>query len=178
MSVALEGPESDVYTPTMTITCDDLLARLDVLGLITTTVRHPAVFTVEESKRLRGDIHGAHTKNLFLKDKKGRLWLVVTLEDKDVDLKALRKEVGAAQLSFGKPCLLSQVLGLEPGSVTPFGVINDTELRVTVVLDKGLLTLDVLNFHPLTNTATTQISPKDLKAFLCDTGHKPEIIVL
>ena len=111
-------------------------------------------------------------------DKKGRLWLVVTLEDKDVDFKALRKKVGAAQLSFGKPYLLSEVLGLEPGSVTPFGVINDTELRVTVILDKGLLSFNVLNFHPLTNTATTQISPKDLQVFLCDTGHKPEIIVL
>ena len=170
--------ESDVYTLFMTITCDDLLAHLDLLGLVTTTVTHPAVFTVEESKSLRGDIHGAHTKNLFLKDKRGHLWLVVTLEDQDVDLKALRKEIGAAQLSFGNPDLLSEVLGLEPGSVTPFGVINDTELRVTVVLDKGLLTFDVLNFHPLTNTATTQISPKDLQAFLCDTGHKPEIIVL
>jgi Ala-tRNA(Pro) deacylase len=176
--VALEAAESGVYNLAMTLTRNDLLSRLDALGIVTTTVDHPAVFTVEESKRLRGDLLGAHTKNLFLKDKKGHLWLVVALEDRDVDLKALRKEIGAAQLSFGKPDLLSKVLGLEPGSVTPFGVINDTGGQVTVILDKGLLAFDVLNFHPLTNTATTQISPEGLQTFLRDTRHKPTIIAL
>ena len=162
----------------MTLTRSDLLSRLDALGIVTTTVDHPAVFTVEESKRLRGDLLGGHTKNLFLKDKKGCLWLVVTLEDRDVDLKALRKEIGATQLSFGKPDLLSKVLGLEPGSVTPFGVINDTDRHVTVILDKGLLAFDTVNFHPLTNTATTQISPEGLMTFLRDTRHVPTIIEL
>ncbi len=174
--VALEATEPGVYTSPMTFTRDDLLARLDVLGIVTKTVNHPPVFTVEESKRLRGNLLGAHTKNLFLKDKKGRLWLVIAQEDRDVDLKALRKDIGAAQLSFGKPALLSEVLGLEPGSVTPFGVINDIENQVTVILDKGLLAFDALNFHPLTNTATTRISPKGLQAFLGDTGHEPKII--
>ena len=172
----LEKAESNSYTLNMALTRKDLLARLDALGILTTTVDHPAVFTVKESKRLRGDLLGAHTKNLFLKDKKDRLWLVVALEDKDVDLKALRKEIGAAQLSFGKPDLLSRILGLEPGSVTPFGVINDTDRQVTVILDKGLLEFDTLNFHPLTNTATTQITPKGLLAFLSDTRHEPTII--
>ena len=176
--MALEATEPGVYTSPMTFTCDDLLARLDVLGIVTKTVNHPPVFTVEESKRLRGNLLGAHTKNLFLKDKKGRLWLVIAQEDRDVDLKALRKDIGAAQLSFGKPALLSEVLGLEPGSVTPFGVINDTEQQVTVILDKGLLAFDTVNFHPLTNTATTQISPEGLKAFLRDTRHEPTIIAL
>ena len=176
--MALEAAEPGVYTLAMTLTRNDLLSRLDALGIVTTTVDHPAVFTVEESKRLRGNLLGGHTKNLFLKDKKGRLWLVVALEDRDVDLKALRKEIGAAQLSFGKPDLLSKVLGLEPGSVTPFGVINDTDGQVTVILDKGLLAFDVLNFHPLTNTATTQISPEGLQIFLRDTRHKPTIIAL
>ena len=176
--MALEAAGSGVYNLAMTLTRNDLLSRLDALGIVTTTVDHPAVFTVEESKRLRGDLLGAHTKNLFLKDKKGRLWLVVVLEDRDVDLKALRKEIGAAQLSFGKPDLLSKVLGLEPGSVTPFGVINDTDGQVTVILDKGLLAFDVLNFHPLTNTATTQISPAGLQTFLRDTMHEPKIIAL
>ena len=177
-SEALEAAESGVYTLAMTLTRNDLLSRLDALGIVTTTVDHPAVFTVEESKRLRGNLLGGHTKNLFLKDKKGRLWLVVALEDRDVDLKALRKEIGAAQLSFGKPDLLSKVLGLEPGSVTPFGVINDTDGQVTVILDKGLLAFDTVNFHPLTNTATTQISPEGLQAFLRDTRHEPTIIAL
>ena len=176
--MALEAAESDVYTLAMNLTRKDLLSRLDALGIVTTTVDHPAVFTVEESKRLRGNLLGGHTKNLFLKDKKGRLWLVVALEDRDVDLKALRKEIGAAQLSFGKPDLLSKVLGLEPGSVTPFGVINDTDGQVTVILDKGLLAFDTVNFHPLTNTATTQISPEGLQAFLRDTRHEPTIIAL
>ena len=176
--MALEAAESGVYTLAMTLTRNDLLSRLDALGIVTTTVEHPAVFTVEESKHVRGDLLGGHTKNLFLKDKKGRLWLVVTLEDRDIDLKALRKTIGAAQLSFGKPDLLSKVLGLEPGSVTPFGVINDTDGQVTVILDKGLLEFEALNFHPLINTATTQISPEGLLAFLRDTGHEPMIMAL
>ena len=175
---ALEAAESGVYTLAMTLTRNDLLSRLDALGIVTTTVDHPAVFTVEESKRLRGNLLGAHTKNLFLKDKKGRLWLVIAQEDRGLDLRALRKDIGAAQLSFGKPALLSEVLGLEPGSVTPFGVINDTEQQVTVILDKGLLAFDTVNFHPLTNTATTQISPEGLQAFLRDTRHEPTIIAL
>jgi len=177
-AVALEATEPGVYTPPMTFTRDELMTRLDDLGIVTKTVNHPPVFTVEESKRLRGDLLGAHTKNLFLKDKKGRLWLVIAQEDRHVDLKALRKDIGAAQLSFGKPALLSEVLGLEPGSVTPFGVVNDTEQQVTVILDKDLLAFDALNFHPLTNTATTRISPKDLQSFLGDTGHEPKIIGL
>ena len=177
-AVGLETTKPGVYTSLMTFTRDDLLAHLDVLGIVTKTVNHPPVFTVEESKHLRGDLLGAHTKNLFLKDKKGRLWLVIAQEDRHLDLKALRKDIGAAQLSFGKPALLSEVLGLEPGSVTPFGVINDTEQQVTVILDEGLLAFDALNFHPLTNTATTRISPKGLLAFLRDTGHEPKIIAL
>lgn len=162
----------------MTATRETLLARLDALGLDTVTVDHPAVYTVEEAKRLRGDLPGTHSKNLFLKDKKGRLWLVVAMEDRDVDLKALRKTIGAATLSFGKPDLLMEVLGLEPGSVTPFGVVNDLENRITVVLDEGLMGADALNFHPLANTATTRISPDGLLAFLRDTGHEPLVVTL
>ncbi len=162
----------------MMTTRDILLQRLAALGIDAETVDHPAVYTVDESKRLRGDLPGAHSKNLFLKDKKGRLWLVVTLEDRHIDLKALRKTIGAAQLSFGKPDLLQEVLGIDPGSVTPFGVINDTTARVSVVLDDGLLAFEALNFHPLTNTATTRLSPDGLLAFLRDTGHEPLIVTL
>ena len=162
----------------MSVTREKLLARLNGLGIKTETVDHPAVYTVQESKKLRGNLPGAHSKNLFLKDKKRRLWLVVALEDRIVDLKALRKSIGAAQLSFGKPDLLMEVLGIEPGSVTPFSVVNDTENRVTVVLDKGLLAHEILNFHPLINTATTRISPEGLRTFLADTGHVPQEIAL
>lgn len=154
------------------------MARLEALGIATTTVRHPAVYTVEESKALRGTIAGAHIKNLFLKDKKGRLWLVVATEDRAIDLKDLRRRLGAATLSFGRPDLLMDVLGVEPGSVTPFGAINDTGRRVTVVIDSDLMAADVLNAHPLTNTASTAIAPADLVRFLADTGHVPEILDL
>lgn len=154
----------------------DLFRTLAGLGIETETVRHPPVFTVEESKALRGDLGGAHTKNLFLKDKKGRLWLVVALEDRAVDLKDLRRRIGAATLSFGRPDLLVEVLGVEPGSVTPLAVINDTAGRVQVVLDAGLLDHGRLNFHPLTNEATTAISVDGLMTLLRATGHEPAII--
>ncbi|ANK82684.1 MAG: DNA-binding protein [Rhizobiales bacterium NRL2] len=159
----------------MTATRESLMARLDELGIETRTVDHPPVFTVEEAKDLRGDLLGGHTKNLFLKDKKGALWLVVCLEDRRVDLKALRKRLGAAQLSFGKPDLLREKLGIEPGSVTPFSVINDHRGEVTLVLDQEMLDIDPLNFHPLRNDATTQIAPDDLVAFARATGHEPLI---
>ena len=151
----------------------ELLKRLEALKISTTTVEHPAVFTVKEAKSLRGELSGGHSKNLFLKDKKGQLWLLVALEDREINLRALRKSIGSAQLSFAKPELLMEVLGLRPGSVTPFGVINDTSGRVKVVLDKALMTYTILNFHPMINTATTRITPEDLRSFLIYTGHYP-----
>jgi len=163
----------------MPATRDDLFAKLADLGIETATHEHDAVFTVVEAKGLRGEISGGHTKNLFLKDKRGRLWLVVCLEDRVVDLKALRRCLGAAKsLSFGKPDLLRQVLGIEPGSVTPFAAMNDAAGRVTVVLDSGMLACEPLNFHPLENTATTQIGAQDLIRFLRATGHEPQILDL
>ena len=149
------------------------MKQLKALGISTTTVEHPAVFTVQEAKRLRGELSGGHSKNLFLKDKKGQLWLLVALEDREINFKALRTSIGSAQLSFAKPELLMEVLGLRPGSVTPFGVINDTSGRVNVVLDKALMNHTVLNFHPMINTATTRITPDDLRSFLIYTGHYP-----
>ena len=162
----------------MTTSRDQLLRRLDDLGITTETIDHPAVYTVEEAKALRGELPGAHSKNLFLKDKKGRFWLVVTLEDKAIDLKALRKQIGAAQLSFGKPEALVERLGIEPGSVTPLAAINDPEQTVCVVLDEDLLDREPLNFHPLVNTATTRISKDGLLAFLHDCGHQPLVLTL
>lgn len=154
----------------------DLFERLQSLGIESTTHRHPAVFTVEESRLLRGQLPGAHCKSLFLKDKKDQLWLVVALEDRPVDLKTLPKNIGAARLSFGKPELLLEVLGVVPGSVTPFALINDPQTRVRVVLDKGMLDHELLNYHPLTNTATTAISAADLVRFIRSCGHDPVIL--
>jgi Ala-tRNA(Pro) deacylase len=159
-------------------TPDQLLARLAELGLTTRTVTHPPVFTVEEAKALRGELPGAHIKNLFLRDKKGKMWLVVAEEDRPIDLKALGEALGGARLSFGSAERLMTYLGVIPGAVTPFGIVNDRENRVQVVIDKDLLDHDPVNCHPLCNDRTTAISPRDLLAFFAACGHKPEVIDL
>ena len=161
------------------MTSAELLAYLGRLGLETETVEHPPLHTVEESQALRGEIPGAHTKNLFLKDKKGALFLVVAAEDAVVELKQLHNRIGASgRLSFGKPELLREVLGVEPGSVTPFGLVNDDPPGVGVVLDAGLMASETINCHPLVNTATTTIASPDLLAFIRATGHEPQILAL
>jgi Ala-tRNA(Pro) deacylase len=153
----------------------DVFALLDRLGIVHSTVRHAALFTVEQSRSLRGEIVGAHTKNLFLKDKKGALFLVSTLEDAVIALKHLHHQFGSGRFSFGSADILRAALGLEPGSVSPFGAINDTAGAVTVVLDAGLMEHATLNFHPLVNTMTTAISRDGLLRFLEATGHKARI---
>jgi len=160
----------------MSASRDDLFALLDELGIAHDTREHAAAFTVEDARALRGRIPGGHTKNLFLKDKKGRLWLVVALEDTAVNLKTLHKTIGSARLSFGKPALMEETLGVKPGSVTPFALMNDTGGRVTVVLDEAMMAHEELNFHPLENTATTTIPRAGLLAFLEATGHAPLIV--
>lgn len=160
----------------MPITREMLFKHLKSLGILTTTVNHPPVFTVEEARALRGTIPGLHIKNLFLKDKKDALWLVVCEEDTAVDLKALPARMGSARLSFGRPELLRKVLGIEPGSVSPFALINDRECRVNVILDAHVVESELVNCHPLENTATTTISSADLLTFIASTGHSPQII--
>ena len=162
----------------MPATRADLMAFLDELGIATTTVEHPPLFTVEQSQALRGEIAGGHTKNLFLKDKKDVVYLVVAEEDADLDMKGLHKRIGSARLSFGRPELLLELLGVVPGSVTPFGVVNDRDRRVALVLDAALMRHAELNFHPLENTATTTIRRDDLLRFLSATGHEPSILAL
>lgn len=157
-------------------TPDQLFAALDALGIRYTTVKHPPLFTVEQSQSLRGQIPGGHTKNLFLRDKKHAIYLVVTLEDADIDLKGLHRQLGAnGRFSFGASDLLREILGVEPGAVTPFGAINDTQGRATVVLDAAMMEHETLNYHPLVNTMTTSISREDLVKFLESTGHIPRI---
>ena len=160
----------------MAHTPDTLFAYLDGLGIPHKTMTHPPVFTVEQAKALRGKIEGAHTKNLFLRDKKNELYLVVALESSQIDLKGLHRLLGASgRFSFGAANLLRETWGVEPGSVTPFGAINDTDARVTVVLDAAMMEHDILNFHPLLNTMTTSIARDDLVKFLQATGHRPRI---
>jgi Ala-tRNA(Pro) deacylase len=155
---------------------DDLFVFLDRLEIAHKTVTHPPLFTVEESQALRGQIPGGHTKNLFLKDKKDVLFLVVALEDAIIDLKSLHRRLGATgRFSFGSADLMRKTLGVEPGSVTPFGLINDTGQRVSVILDDAMMRHAVLNYHPLVNTMTTTIANSGLIRFIEATGHRPRI---
>ena len=157
-------------------TPEQLLSRLDSLGIESTTHDHAAVFTVEESKALRGDIPGAHCKNLFLRNKKGRMWLAVCPESLRLDLKALGAAIGGGRLSFASAGRLEENLGVTPGSVTPFAVVNDHERKVDVVLVESLLSEELLNFHPLVNSKTTTLSPEGLQQFLRAMNHEPTIV--
>jgi Ala-tRNA(Pro) deacylase len=160
----------------MPLTPDELFAALDRLGIAHPTVTHPPLFTVEQSQSLRGTIPGGHTKNLFLKDKKGALVLVTALEDAVIDLKSLHRRLDASgRFSFGSAEAMEETLGVRPGAVTPFGAINDTAGRVAVVLDAGLMEHTTINAHPLVNTMTTSIAREDLVRFLESTGHPPRI---
>jgi len=158
-------------------TPEDLFGRLEALGIATSTVRHPPVFTVEEAKRLRGPVQGAHTKNLFLRDKKGRnMWLVVCLEDRDVNIRQLEATLGSTRLSFGSAERLMKYLGVIPGAVTPFAVVNDKGGVVQVALDRGALEREPLNFHPLDNAMTTSIGAQDFLKFLEAEEHPAKLI--
>jgi Ala-tRNA(Pro) deacylase len=156
-----------------------LLARLAELAISVDIHRHPPLHTVSESQALRGDMPGAHIKNLFLRDKKRNKWLVTVPEDAEIDLKALRHTIGATgNFSFGNAELLVDCMGVEPGSVTPFAVMNDTGGEVAMVLARGVLAHDLVNAHPLHNRATAAIAKADLLRFLEACGHPPTIIDL
>ena len=156
----------------------DVLTRLTELGIEASTHEHPALFTVEQSKEMRGDLPGGHCKNLFLRDRKSRMWLVVCREDLRIDLKALGLKIGADRLSFGSADRLMRVLGVIPGAVSPLALINDTDHQVTVILDKAMLVLTPLNYHPISNAMTTAIAPEDLVVFIRSCGHEPMVVDL
>jgi Ala-tRNA(Pro) deacylase len=155
-----------------------LFARLDALGIAHTTVEHEAVFTVEQSQGLLDTLPGAHTKNLFLTDKDGRALLVVAEDKTAVDLRRVARQLGFGRLSFGKPERLMELLGVTPGSVTPFALLNDGPARVTVVVDAALAAAAELNCHPLENTATTRLATQDLLRFIRACGHEPIVMAL
>lgn len=159
-------------------TPQQLFEFLDDLGIETETVEHPPVFTVEQAKELRGTLPGAHSKNLFLRNKKSQMYLMVALEDRRIDLKRLGDRLGIGRLSFGSPERLMTYLGVIPGAVSPFAVVNDETNEVQVFLDRGLLDSDRLNFHPLDNGQTTGIATADLIRFLGAAGHEPQIVDL
>lgn len=160
----------------MPITPDQLFATLDRLGISHQTVAHPPIFTAEEGKDWDDKLPGLACKNLFLKDKKGLPWLVVMPAAKRADLSALAKRTNAGRFSFGNPAFLLEKLGITPGSVTPFALMNDPQNAVTVVLDSDMMAADLVNYHPLHNEASTAISPQDLLVFLRHLGRDPAII--
>lgn len=160
----------------MTAGKNELLAFLDRLGVEAKTHDHPPLHTVEESRSLRGAIPGGHTKNLFLKDRKGRVFLLVALEDAEIDLKSLPALIGCGRLSFANAVLMQALLGVSPGAVTPFGLVNDTGRRIEVLLDEEMMACPLLNFHPLRNDATTTIASADLLRFIAACGHEPRIV--
>jgi Ala-tRNA(Pro) deacylase len=162
----------------MLTTKDEILARLEAMGIPVRTHRHPPVFTVEAAREHTHHLPGGHCKNLFLKDKKDRLWLVTCLDERRLDLNRLSKLLGAARFSFGRPELLKEALGVTPGAVTPLAIVNDAGLRVTAVLDAGLLAHAEVNCHPLENDATTTLRSEDLLRFVRATGHEPVVLDL
>ena len=160
-------------------TPEDLFAFLAGHGIAVTTVRHPALFTVADSQALRGEIPGGHTKNLFLKDRKDQFFLLTVEENAQIDLKTMHHAIGASgKVSFGKPDRLLELLGVLPGAVTAFGLINDTQGAVKMIFDEALMRHQVINAHPLTNEATTSIGRDDLLRFVEATGHTPLVLKL
>ncbi|WP_293897615.1 YbaK/EbsC family protein [Phenylobacterium sp.] len=157
-------------------TRDDLLALLAEIGVAATTHEHRAVFTVGESGDLKAAIPGAHTKNLFLKDAKDQLWLISAEGHAAIDLKRLRTVIGSAKLSFGRAEPMAETLGVTPGSVTAFGLINDVAHRVRFVLDRTLAEAEPVNFHPMTNAATTTVSGEGFRRFLAAVGVAPLVV--
>ncbi len=169
--------ETDASTPSQApLSAKELLAVLDDLGITQTTHHHRPVFTVEDGNDIKAKLPGGHTKNLFLKDKAGELYLISALGETQIPVNQLHKHWGCKRLSFGKPDLLLAHLGVTPGSVSVFCVINDPDQSVKLVLDKALFDHDLVNFHPLDNAATTAISPDDMVKFCRHFGHDPEIV--
>ena len=156
----------------------DIETRLSDLGISHSTISHPPMRTVEDSRHYRNGVPGGYSKNLFLRNKKGRMWLVTLLEDRQVDLRELGQRIGAGRVSFASPQRLMHHLGVVPGAVTPFAVINDQTGSVTLVVDKALLDRDPLHFHPCDNSMTTTVNAEGLLKFLGDCQHEPVVIDL
>lgn len=162
----------------MPVDRQQLMVLLDQLGIVTTTVEHPPLRTIEDSRRLRGTLKGGHVKSLFLKDKKGGYWLLAALEQTRIDLRVTASLLEAPRFSFANEEELGRILGVVPGAVSPFAAINDADGRACIVLDRRVLDADLLNCHPLQNDRTTTIATGDLLRFLEAVGHPPRIIHL
>ena len=161
------------------MTRNGVLEYFNKCGFLTETIDHPPLFTVGESQELRGELEGGHTKNLFLKDKKGNHFLLTAQEDSVINLKTLHRLLGGTgRLSFGNAEKLQEYLGVTPGAVTALGVINDRQNRVKFVIDQRLLENNKINCHPLSNESTTTLLRDDLLSFARACGHDPQIVDL
>ena len=169
---------SSAYKHSLPTTPDALMAMLGDAGITFSLHEHPPLRTVEDSKAYRGRMDGAHVKNLYLRDRKKTNHLIVAQEDRDIDLKALPAMIGSERLSFGSADRLFEFLGVRPGAVSPFTLINDPEQRVKLAIDSSLMTAEMLFFHPLVNDLTLGVTPEGLRRFLAITGHDPRFIDL
>lgn len=155
-----------------------VFALLDELGILHRTLEHAPVFTVEEAEAVTGHLPGAHTKNLLLEDRKGGLWLLSCLADRRIRINAVARRLGAPRMSFAKPERLAEVLGVIPGAVSPFALVNDERRQVQPLLEDKLFSFDEVNFHPADNRATTTIASGDLLRFLEALGYRPILLDL
>lgn len=169
---------SEQTEKTLPTSPESLLAQLDELGIVYTTYTHKAVFTVEESDTIHADMPGMHCRNLFLRDKKKNMFLVVAANETMIDLKKLAPMIDGGRLSFGSADRLWENLGVTPGSVCPFSIVNDTDQNVKIILDQKMMSADIVNYHPMINTMTIGLSPKDLVKYIEFTNHKPYIVDL
>ena len=169
---------SSAYKDSLPTAPETLMERLTAAGISFSRHEHPPLRTVEDSKAFRGEMEGTHVKNLYLRDRKKRNFLVVAQEDRDIDLKTLPDKIGSDRLSFGSADRLFEFLGVRPGAVSPFTLINDPEHHVTVALDASLLEAETLFFHPLVNDLTLGVTAEGLRSFLAMSGHDPLVISL
>ena len=173
----INTPETETEPPLLT-TPEDLFVLLQRLEIAYELHHHEAVFTVEESSKIDANIPGVHCRNLYLRDKKKKNFLVVAANETQVDMKALQDKLGCARLSFGSAARLWEFLGIRPGSVCPFTVMNDPDHHVQVVLDAQMMATEIVNYHPLDNRMTIGLAPDDLLKFFAHSGHKPIVLDL
>lgn len=174
MSQTLEKQVDD----SMPTSPEALMAKLEELGIAYTLHHHQAVFTVAESDKVDAQIDGTHCRNLFLRDKKKKNFLLVLQNATDVDIKKLPAIIKSYRLSFGSSERLWEYLGVRPGSVCPFAIMNDTNHQVKILLDKSMMETNIVNYHPLLNTMTIGLKPTDLLKFIETTGHEAHIVDL
>ena len=165
-----------IDSPPLPTSPQDVFKIFQQLDIAYELYRHAPVFTVEESGKIDREIPGTHCRNLFLRDKKKKNFLVVLANETEIDLKSAQELIGCGRLSFGSAERLWAHLGIRPGSVCPFTVINDKDHQVQVILDEYMMAQELVCYHPMDNAMTVSLSPRDLLKFFAHTGHKPIVL--